>query len=399
MDFMKAKAFAAIFLAMAMFTAVPAVFTDQADAYTATDGSQGIGYSYKNLSATDFDKLFTSGDKNEMATDMLNRFAVNPSYFSISDISVTGMSASGYLGESVSGTTVTSLDADTTSYKLTFKATALSDGNPLFDNDDFNVGLIKEIGLENKTQADAFFTVTADCIVSSTSKETSEYVANSSAEFVLVKEKATAATRDYAKIDVKYTYISSGESKTLQANYEFDRTYAADSATTYDFNGKEAKTVTSSDSCISNGSVNGMTFKMKSVCNYGGKSYGTDITLGDNEVDFVMNMMSLGDPVHSATVVANDLKAPEYTFYGSGSNALFNSSTVASTDLQNNDSLKAFLKSVGTVAETYSAAQSATDSIYDDLAGKGGSKLVYYAAIAGVVAAVILVSFLIIRKR
>ncbi|MBQ4412255.1 MAG: hypothetical protein II848_05560 [Candidatus Methanomethylophilus sp.] len=396
---MKANAFAAIFLAMAMFTAVPAVFTDQADAYTATDGSQGIGYSYKNLSATDFDKLFTSGDKNEMATDMLNRFAVNPSYFSISDISVTGMSASGYLGESVSGTTVTSLDADTTSYKLTFKATALSDGNPLFDNDDFNVGLIKEIGLENKTQADAFFTVTADCIVSSTSKETSEYVANSSAEFVLVKEKATAATRDYAKIDVKYTYISSGESKTLQANYEFDRTYAADTATTYDFNGKEAKTVTSSDSCISNGSVNGMTFKMKSVCNYGGKSYGTDITLGDNEVDFVMNMMSLGDPVHSATVVANDLKAPEYTFYGSGSNALFNSSTVASTDLQNNDSLKAFLKSVGTVAETYSAAQSATDSIYDDLAGKGGSKLVYYAAIAGVVAAVILVSFLIIRKR
>ena len=399
MDIMKVKAFAAIFLAMAMFTAVPAVFTDQADAYTATDGSQGIGYSYKNLSATDFDKLFTSGDKNEMATDMLNRFAVNPSYFSISDISVTGMSASGYLGESVSGTTVTSLDADTTSYKLTFKATALSDGNPLFDNDDFNVGLIKEIGLENKTQADAFFTVTADCIVSSTSKETSEYVANSSAEFVLVKEKATAATRDYAKIDVKYTYISSGESKTLQANYEFDRTYAADSATTYDFNGKEAKTVTSSDSCISNGSVNGMTFKMKSVCNYGGKSYGTDITLGDNEVDFVMNMMSLGDPVHSATVVANDLKAPEYTFYGTGSNALFNSSTVASTDLQNNDSLKAFLKSVGTVAETYSAAQSATDSIYDDLAGKGSSKTIYYVAIAGVVAAVILVSFLILRKR
>lgn len=399
MDIMKVKAFAAIFLAMAMFTAVPAVFTDQADAYTATDGSQGIGYSYKDLSAKDFDKLYTSGDKNEMATDLLNRFAVDPSYFSISEISVTGMSASGYLGESVSGTTVTSLDADTTSYKLTFKATALSDGNPLFDNDDFNVGLIKEIGLENKTQADAFFTVTADCIVSNTSKETSEYVANSSAEFVLVKEKATVATRDYAKIDVKYTFISSGQSKTLQANYEFDRTYAADTDTTYDFNGKEAKTVTSSDSCISNGSVNGMTFKMKSVCNYGGKSYGSDITLGDNEVDFVKSMMSLGDPVHSATVVANDLKAPEYTFYGSGSNALFNSSTVASTDLQNNDSLKAFLKSVGTVAETYSAAQSATDSIYDDLAGKGGSKLVYYAAIAGVVAAVIIVAFLIMRKR
>ena len=396
---MKPKAFAAIFLAMAMFTAVPAVFADQADAYSATDGSQGIGYSYKNLSATDFGKLYTDSDTESMAEDILDRFVSDTTYFTISGVSVTEMSASGYLGESVSGTTVTSLDADTTSYKLTFKATALSDGNPLFDNDDFNVGLIKEIGLENKTQADAFFTVTAECILSNTSKETSEYVSNSSAEFVLVKEKATAATRDYAKIDVKYTYISSGQSKTLQANYEFDRTYAADSATTYDFNGKEAKTVTSSDSCISNGSVNGMTFKMKSVCNYGGKSYGPDITMGDNEVDFIMSMMSLGNPVHSATVVANDLKAPEYTFYGSGSNALFNSSTVASTDLQNNDSLKAFLKSVGTVAETYSAAQSATDSIYDDLAGKGGSKTIYYVAIAGVVAAVILVSFLILRKR
>ena len=396
---MKPKAFAAIFLAMAMFTAVPAVFADQADAYSATDGSQGIGYSYKNLSATDFGKLYTDSDTESMAEDILDRFVSDTTDFTISGVTVTEMSASGYLGESVSGTTVTSLDADSTSYKLTFKATALSDGNPLFDNDDFNVGLIKEIGLDNKTQADAFFTVTAECILSNTSKETSEYVSNSSAEFVLVKEKATAATRDYAKIDVKYTYISSGQSKTLQANYEFDRTYAADTATTYDFNGKEAKTVTSSDSCISNGSVNGMTFKMKSVCNYGGKSYGPDITMGDNEVDFIMSMMSLGNPVHSATVVANDLKAPEYTFYGSGSNALFNSSTVASTDLQNNDSLKAFLKSVGTVTETYSAAQSATDSIYDDLAGKGSSKTIYYVAIAGVVAAVILVSFLILRKR
>ena len=47
---MKCKSFLAIVLALAMFTAVPTVFTDDSDAATATTGEQGIGYSVKNLS-------------------------------------------------------------------------------------------------------------------------------------------------------------------------------------------------------------------------------------------------------------------------------------------------------------------------------------------------------------
>lgn len=396
---MKPQAFAAIFLAMAMFTAVPAVFADQADAYSATDGSQGIGYSYKNLSATDFGKLYTDSDTESMAEDILDRFVSDTTDFTISGVTVTEMCASAYLGESVKGTSVTTLNAGTTSYKITFTATTDTEGDTLFTNGEINVGMIKEVGLDNKTQAGATFTVSAVCSFSDSQSTVSDYVANASSEFVLVKETNSNATRECVKADVTYEFISGGQPKSVKATYDFDRKSAADMAAAHDFNGKEAKDVVSTDKCITETSISNMSMRMKSQCTCGGKTYGTDITLGDGDTKLLISMMSIGTRVETVKIVTSDLVAPEYLYYGTGPNALFDSSTVASTDLQNNDAMLTFLKSAGTVADSYSAVKSAADSVHDDIAGKGSSKTIYYVAIAGVVAAVILVSFLILRKR
>ena len=396
---MKAKAFAAIFLAMAMFTAVPAVFADQADAYSATDGSQGIGYSYKNLSATDFGKLFTDSDTESMAEDILDRFVADTSDFTISGISVTEMCASAYMGESVKGTSVTTPKVETTSYKITFTATTDAEGNTLFTNGEINIGMMKEVGLDNKTQAGATFTVSAVCSSSNSQSKVSDYVANASSEFVLVKETSSNATRECVKAEVTYDFISGGQPKSVKATYDFEQKTAADIVSTRDFNGKETKDVVSTDKCVTESTVSNMSMRMKSQCTCGGKTYGTDITMGDGDTKFLISMMSIGTRVETVKIVTSDLVAPEYLYYGTGSNALFDASKVASTDLQNNDAMQTFLKSVGTVADTYSAAKSAADSVHDDIAGKGSSKTIYYVAIAGVAAAVILVSFLILRKR
>ena len=104
------------------------------------------------------------------------------------------------------------------------------------------------------------------------------------------------------------------------------------------------------------------------------------------------------DVVTTAYMADRNLSAPEYTFYGE-SNSLFNSFDVASPDLKDNDAMKQFLSDHGSVTESFSGVADAVDGLYDSVDSESkSSKLVYYAAIAGLAVAVALLALLCVRK-
>ena len=395
---MKCKSFLAIVLALAMFTAVPTVFTDDSDAATATTGEQGIGYSVKNLSTENMNKLLNDAAKEDLAEDVLDKFLYDTSNFTITEITVSEYSESVYRGMKVAGTTVTDIQARSESYKIVFKATTDTAGETLFSNLESNLGMLKEVGLENKTQSAAYFNVTAVCKLAGSEESTSEYTANSSAQFVLTKEIMTGSEVASVKADVKYTFTSSGDPKTIEGSYVFDNETTTKLTTIYDFNGKDLTTVTSTDKCIRDRSIDSMSYKVVNKCTMGGNSYGQEVSIGDNNKDLLEAIMMGGANVVNATVVTTDLQAPEYSFYGTGDNALFTGTSVA-TELQDNDAMKAFLKGAGTIVESFSAAKSGSDSIYNDASGSSKNNTTLYIAIGAIAAVAVVGGLLFLRFR
>ncbi len=393
---MNSKVFTAVILGFMMFSAIPYVFADGSEAYTATDGERGVGFSFNNLPDADFTKLYGDTKKTSMATEVLDRIVKSTSAYKIEDIAVTGMSESSYLGQKVAGTTVTTIEANSQTYKISFKATVITGSVDLFENTEYNVNAIKELGMVNKTQTDAYFTVNAEVKSASYEKMANEYTANSSGNFVLTKSIGTEMEDITSKVDATYTYIAGGSEKTLKLTYDYGQYTYAKSTLNINFNGKDVKDLTASDYCEQKRTIDDLSGRMWSKATANSHSSKIDVSAGKEMYEMMYLVDSPEKPICPVTIETEDLVAEEYQYYGS-SGALFTPSKVSDAELKDNGAMKAFLQKVGTVTDTYSGVESGSDSLCK--APSKGSNLLLYGGIGAAVAIVAVLGILIFLKK
>ena len=398
---------AALIAAAFMVVSASALIADGSDAYTATNGESGIGYSI-SLSGEDIAKLIPADDIEDMAIDhVLETITPNTYYFDLNGTaSVSNYEAAEYwgmkvydTGDSSKGVVVTDVSSQTTSYDISFTATCTDTGNELFRDNLLFIDVIRAIGPENETQSGAKFIITAHVERTDVTISESSYAPNSSAVFVLFAGNEKGYTMYEVAADVKYVYSASDGERTLEFSLDVKEENGGEMTTAYDFNGVAISDVTMGTHCIRDRHYVDGGVTERAEVKIGGSTQKMD--LGYDATFMDMMAFASSDHLSYAETADGNLVVPEYSFYGTDwTTCLFESSDVASSDLKSNDAMRQFLSDHGSVVTTFSEAESAADDAYStvDVSSKKDSNIVYYAAIGGLAALAAVLAIVYLRK-
>ena len=201
---MKYKLAVALAIAAIMVLSVIPMVSDEADAHVINEKDAGVGFSVNNLSGDTLKKIFSQERQNGAAEYILTMMIKdNSDNYEITEVEVTDYDAAVYMGSSISGNVVNTVDSESLSYKITFKATRTSaPQGQLFFNEYQNAAIIKEVGLDNMSQEGAVFEVTSylEFVLSYHTKYT--YETNSAEDFVLTHKWEQYYNKQAVKYDV-----------------------------------------------------------------------------------------------------------------------------------------------------------------------------------------------------
>ncbi len=388
-------------VAVFLISVSSALLTDGSDAYEMKEGENGIGYSIKDLSKEDQDKILPPSLYNGSASYILGIFLDSAAYYDITSVDVTDYASSAYRGDKVSGKDYEDVIADTGSSKMTFVATCNSDGNDLFlDNSAFS-GVMKAVGLANKTQSGAKFTVTAKIKNEHSTMSTYTYESNSAGDLVLTKERIKNYALDTLDIEVRYSFTAGDGPKEISFDVDYGQVVSMDFTNRYDFAGVAIADVTESDRCIIDQDADSYYRHDWLTCKYDGDRRGADIV----DMNFQNSPEYRMYAFDYATVAPYDISVMTYGFYDSGADSnLFGTWSNIDDSLRSNDAMKQFLDRNGSITETYSGAESGAEGVYDNMNNMEGLlKILNFIGIVFllfIVAVVVLIVILVkVRKK
>ncbi len=382
-----ATAVAAIFLVSVSSVA----FADGSDAYVMTEGSNGLGFSIKDMAKEDQDKILLPSTYEGRAIYILGMFLDDTAHYDISSIEITDYAMSGYGGQKISGNEFTFVNAESESFKITFEAKCTAAGNNLFDDDAAFADIWKEVGMANQTQADAKFTVTAKAKSQQSTIDTNVFEKNSAGNLMLVKEKVKNYANESLGIEVKYSYAAAEGPREIDFDVSVGEVVSMDFTNEYDFAGVPIADATAATRCIVNQDVNSYYSHNWLTAKYDGEKKGREVY----DAEFQNTPEYKGSAYYHADEVPNDLTVATYDFYQSGADfSFFGAWSDIDDSLRSNDAMKQFLERNGSMTETYDGAESGAEDIYDDMINVEG--LLKILGIVGIVFLLFIVAVIIL---
>ncbi len=386
----RALASAAV-VAIFLISASSALFADSGDAAEMKEGENGIGFSVKDMPKEEQDKLILPSTYNGIANYILGLFLDDLACYDISSADMTDYELSRYAGDKISGKVYECVNADSDSGKISFVATCNSDDNILFDDDSAFADVMKAVGLSNKTQNGAKFTVTAENRDERSNLVEYTYEKNSAGNLILMKERI----RDYAQqrcdIEVKYSYTSGDAAKEIEFEVSYGQVVSLEFTNTYDFAGVAISDVTSATRCTVDQDVDTSYRHDWLTCKYDGEKKGRDVT----DTNFEDTPEYIWNAYDTANEIIDDMTVSTYDFYQSGADiSLFGSFSNIDASLRSNDAMKQFLEKNGSITETYSGAESGAEAIYDDMFNIDG--LMKILGIVGIVFLLFVVAVIVL---
>lgn len=394
-------AFAAV--AIVAIMCIPAsVISDDADAVTITAADKAASFEGNNISQENLEKLIGTDGTTDIAEDILSKFVLSPSAFTVSEVKFSDVNIRKANGESLSETKRIVVNDDTLTAKVTFKATCTVNGSALFKSIVLNRDLINYIGSDyNVTQVDAVLEVSATVRYVEAREITSTLVKTSEDNYVITGEESSSMDTTVFDADFTYTYKVDAQpvTKTFTMSYETVEGGSGSMKLILE-GGVEPADVTAATKVTQEYRYDDLIYIIsKNTVKADGKTstYSEDLSgyvaasVKDQEMQ-----QSLDAPISTFEggryFITADMSVVDRHFYGIG--GLFTS--VSDTELQDETKLKEFLGSIGTVSTEFSAAKKMTES--DANNGSSGNILLY----AGIgIAAVVIIAgaFFIFRKK
>ena len=267
-------------------------------------------------------------------------------------------------------------------YTISFKAAATADREMVSNSNPFTVA-IKAINKDNVMKTGEFFEITATVKQSGSQKESEDFVKNEAGNFVVTAEQDRKFAVQEFDITAKYNYTQNDQLTVVEMKFSYLTEADQDRSIKYDFNGVDYEPK--------------LMEHIKVKCSVGGDSDSTDDYL---DLGILAKAIGGDDAMKKATVHTYDLSPNKYTYVGlSETMALFDSDDVGDT-VKTDETMKAFLQSVGSISESYGDAK----SISDDYMGSvdDGSKkknLITYGIMAGLGVIIVVLLVLYIRKK
>jgi hypothetical protein len=388
------KVFAALAI-VAMMCACPLiVVSDDSHAYDVTPGESGLSTKASGLTEDQVNTLFSASAKQKAASDVFESFSGH-SNISYTDIKISDMSFEKGIASSVKSDSMVQYVGMEMNYTISFKAAATADRDMVSNSNPFAVA-IKAVNKDNVMKTGDFFEVTATVKQSGSQKESEDFVKNEAGNFVVTAEQNKRYAIQEYDITAKYNYTLNDQPAVVEMKFSYLVENDQDQNVKYDFNGTDPSKATA-DTAIYQSDIPKVLAHQKIKCTVGGDSDSID-----EYVDMTMLAYIFGgiETMLNPTVHDYNLSPNKYTYVGlSETMALFDSDDVGAT-VNTDETMKAFLQSVGSISESYGDAKSISDdymgSIDDDSKKKN---LITYGIMAGLGVIIIVLLVLYIRKK
>ena len=406
------KALIAVMVAAAMCLVPLFAVADDSDAIDVTAGEAGISFKAGSISDDNFKKL-TGGDAKEeiyaeYASSVLNaviedgyKFNVDGSTVKISNVKDVKIA----LGTKITSDSYATTNGREITFDIEFKATAYSGGD-LFDLYDGTQTLYKELGKTNRFAA----TNTVEFKGTATISEmmSSDYKIAKTYSNYYVATEGTMKMSTFASFEGDVTFNNGTTYKITIDKAETGM--SADSSFEFDFYGVDTTNLTSESKYIkTTDGESSATDVLKYKIN--DKSDGYDFSYNSKDVPTSLTRKTytvgeVGDLLVPYLFTTN-LSVPEYLYYDgslvpSESTSFFNQFSVSDSALKDNTKMKEFLDDIGSVGDTYSSAESVSDSAYESVGASGsgnGGNIVFYIIIGVLAVAVVALAVLMIKKK
>ena len=392
----------AVLVVAALALSVVPLVSEGSDAAMPESKSSGIGYDIKDLNGEDLNKFVSASRQTMMARLILSTMLAEDesSEYDIEITDYSNLSTSNYWGDKIDGNDYTTIMLLSSSLDITFKATRKDTAAGQLFRDDYQyAALIKEIGLENRSQAGAVFTVTAyvEDVMDLQRKDT--FVENTDGNLVVTKVWNKNFEKFTFDADVKYEFKDPVDApKVLEYKQKNGSEASATMDTSYEYVGTEASKVTA---------------LTKAIATYDRSEFGIHgwdlITYNGEEVGPDTHKFATDTPISQPPVVnlsprlPETVTAPAYHFYGNDENSMFGDMDGLDPSLRSDDALKAFFTQYGSYSEDYASAESAADSAFSDMSIDEalGLLVIVGAIITGVLvlAVIVLIVIIIVQAK
>lgn len=361
---MRYRSMLAVLVVAAFLITVVPMTSGGSDAYTATDGSNSAGYEVKDLTSDEVEML-VPGLRTISAKGIIDTiFVDDANNYYITDINVSEYRYSEYKGQKVDGNDVTTVVSTDAHYKITFTATRSGlPASQLLANAEKNKDILREIGMENRSQEGAVITVSAivENIHSTLQRTTSEV---NDLGFVLTETWNRVATRLTTDSDVTYKFNDGTGDKTVEFSSSNGEETSVKVKTTYDFQGIAIKDVTELSRAIVDRNISEYGRHSWDTVKFGDSEHGVDTVLIDPQTDPTYVSIAYSD----ANIYAGNITVGEYHLYGETGTCIFSPGGPQVPSLDSEAAIKEFISAHGSWSENdYDKAKSATDSTYKDV--------------------------------
>ncbi len=386
------KILAAVSVAAIMCICPAIVMADGSDAYTKTDGDDGLSVEFSTTDTAQIDKFYSVYAKENMARNVLGSFSYSTYYWTITDIAITSLSYERGIAAKISGDDGYNYEGETVKFKMTFTAT-LDSTTTLFEDCGPYILAAKAINTDNKGAVGDKFEVSVEATTKESSKSTVEFGETDAADFFMKQQTYDSyLLREY---DIDAKFIKASDSSETKFSVDYKRESGYNGKTEIDLNGVEEGAVTADTAIYTT-----PTLTEKAVvdikCTVGddSKSSSDSGYEGGHRMDVSKDML-----------MGEDLKVPTMCYVTGGEEVLVDISFGDAT-LATEDGFKSFLSDVGAKTSTsYSDAKSVADDAYSDIVTDEDMALGIFAIAAialgllVVVLIIVIVIILIVKRK
>ena len=383
---------AVLTVAAFLITVVP-IASGGSDAYTMTEGSNSAGYEVKDMSNDDVKKLLPGLGEMDAKGIIDSIFVDDANNYYITDIVISDFNYSEYRGQKVEGNDVTTVVSTDASYKITFTATRSGfPASQLLDNAEKNKDILKEIGMENRSQEGAVITVSATIENVHSDVERTTYEVNELG-LVLTETWKRVAYRLNTDSDVKYKFNDGTGDKTVEFSASLGEESSVKVKTTYDFMDVAIKDVTDLSRAIVDRDITEYGVHTWDTVKYKDNTLGEDTILIDPQTDPTYISIAYSN----ADIYAGNITVGEYHLYGETGTCIFSPGGPQIASIDSETAMKEFISAHGSWSENdYDTARSAADSTYKDVSIMDELTLGFIIAAAAIGAFVIIMIILVV---
>ncbi len=390
--YMKMLATVAVAAIMCICPAI--VMADGSDAYTKTDGDQGLSVKFSTTDTAQIARFYSEYEMKDVAEDALNSFSYSSYGWTITDIAVTSLSYEKGSAQKLSGLDGYEYVGETVKLKMTFTAT-LGSVRTLFDDWEPYILVVKAVDNENTGAVGDKFEVSVEATLKESTKVTAEYVETDAKDFFIKQTEYDGYNSAEYVIDAKFIKASDSTETKFQVDYKMENGGTTENK--MDLDGVEEGAVTA-DTVLYGVNTVSERYALTLKCTVGDDSKSADF--GEQYSD--LQKLSVAKDVLNG----EDLKLPTMCYVDGGDEVLMTGIDFGDATLETEDGFKSFLSGVGaTTSTSYSDAKSISDDAYSTIVTAEDEALGLFAIAAGglgilvIVLIIVIVIILIVKRK